>query len=193
MGEVWGSGGIIPSFMTLEVSGQLRVSAALPPRKERLLPIGGCVVPRADLDKVEKKEFRPCRKSNPGSPAHSTPLFRMSCLMTTSQQILSNSSLADNITIRCCIILWHTDPLLRNAQGISKYTQLLLSNGYANKHVPTVTTKNTTMRSGVFYAVRAEVLIRASLELSHVESDEKSNMLVRDSCQSGNCETVAGQ
>jgi hypothetical protein len=42
----------------MEVSGQLHASAALPPRKEPLIPIwiGGWVGPRAVLDAVVKTE-----------------------------------------------------------------------------------------------------------------------------------------
>jgi hypothetical protein len=35
------------------------------------------------------------------------------------------------------VIFWHIDPLLGNDLGIIKYTAAVLSNGFAEKHVPT--------------------------------------------------------
>jgi len=48
------SGGIAPRILNryqMEVSGQINATAALP-----LVPIGGCVVHRADLDAVAKRK-----------------------------------------------------------------------------------------------------------------------------------------
>jgi hypothetical protein len=37
------------------------------------------------------------------------------------------------------MLLLHVDPWLSNDRGISKYTAAVLSNGFANKHVPIAT------------------------------------------------------
>jgi hypothetical protein len=65
----------------MEVSGQLHATAALPP--EETAPgthwIGGCLGPRAGPDAmVQRKISCPCRESNPGRPAHSPSLYRLS-------------------------------------------------------------------------------------------------------------------
>jgi hypothetical protein len=49
------------------------------------------------------------------------------------------------------------DPLLGNNCEISKYTTVVLSNGFSNKHVPTETNEQQ-QRNGVFCAVRTEML-----------------------------------
>jgi len=58
----------------MEVSGQLNVPAASPPRKRnRCRWIGGWVSPRASLVAVaRRKNHSPCPESNPGHPAHSS-------------------------------------------------------------------------------------------------------------------------
>jgi hypothetical protein len=47
-------------------------------------------------------------------------------------------------------VLWHVDPLLDNGREV-------ITNGYANKHVSTVTIA-LQQRNGVLYAVRAKML-----------------------------------
>jgi hypothetical protein len=79
--DICGSGGIAPSFLTSALDGdESSASPPLPryppPGKER--PIGGWVGTRVDLDAVEKRKILRLRKSNPGCPAHSPSVYRLS-------------------------------------------------------------------------------------------------------------------
>jgi hypothetical protein len=72
----------------MEVSGHLQASAALPPEEE---PPGthwiGCWVgPRAGLDAVKKRKTLHCREWNPGRPARSQSLYRLSYPGSYSKQ-----------------------------------------------------------------------------------------------------------
>jgi hypothetical protein len=57
-------------------------------------------------------------------------------------------------------ILWHVDPFLGNDRETSNYTTPLLGNGSANRHERNISTAKIALqqRSGVFCAVRAEIL-----------------------------------
>jgi hypothetical protein len=67
MRTYWGSGGIVPSFLTSALGGGESLAAAA------FLPgthwIGGWVGPTAGLDAVEKRKIFHCRELNPGLPA----------------------------------------------------------------------------------------------------------------------------
>jgi hypothetical protein len=59
----------------MELNGPLHVTATLPRGKEPQYPLG----PRADLDVMKRRKIScPCRESNPGRPAHSPSLHRLS-------------------------------------------------------------------------------------------------------------------
>jgi hypothetical protein len=64
----------------MEVSGQLHARAVLPPgeRAPNTHWLGGWVGPRAGLDVVEKTKILHCREANPGHPARSPLLYRLS-------------------------------------------------------------------------------------------------------------------
>jgi hypothetical protein len=103
--DVWGSGSIAPTFLTLaqmEVSGQLHAPAVLPPKKESMVPTGlDAGWARAGLGAVGKRKIScPCRQSNPGRRARrpsplSTELSRLDNYLSTKYNIHSSVS--------CCV------------------------------------------------------------------------------------------
>jgi hypothetical protein len=64
----------------MEVSGQLHAPCrfTLGERAHGTHWIGGSVGPRISLDAVEKRQILHFRESNPGRPARSTSLYRLS-------------------------------------------------------------------------------------------------------------------
>jgi hypothetical protein len=81
---MWESEGIAPQVLTLALDGG-DSSASQPGRftsAEKASGthwIGGWVGPKAGLDAVEQRKiYCPCRESNPGRPARSPSLYRLS-------------------------------------------------------------------------------------------------------------------
>jgi hypothetical protein len=79
--DVWGNRGIAPPFSTSELYGGEWSDSCL----GRFTPgthwMGGWVGPRTGLDVVEKRKVALlCRESNPGRPARSLSLYRLSHL-----------------------------------------------------------------------------------------------------------------
>jgi hypothetical protein len=94
-----GSGGVVSPFLT-SVLDEGEWSASRPGRLtpgERSLAthwIGGWVGPRAGLDAVEKRKFLVCRELNPGRPARSLSLCRLSYLNSGSWMLHGVQQLA---------------------------------------------------------------------------------------------------
>jgi hypothetical protein len=81
--DIWGSGGIDPRFLTSALDGG-EWSASRPcrftsgERAPGTYWVGGWVGPRAAFDSVEKRKIVHCLESNPGRPARSPSLYRLS-------------------------------------------------------------------------------------------------------------------
>jgi hypothetical protein len=68
------------SYVGVEASDQLHAPAVIPPgeRDPRTHWIGSWVGPRAGLGAVETRKILHCRELNPGRPARSPLLYRLS-------------------------------------------------------------------------------------------------------------------